>query len=84
MSTAIQIARKAGLQLMEDNATHRFRFFISGSSGNRYTVSQSKSSGQWQCSCPGWTLKSPRRDCKHLKAITPVLKQLDAAPKQLR
>ena len=38
-------------------------------------VAQAKSSGEWQCSCPGWIMKKPGRErfCKHLTAMKPLL-----------
>jgi len=24
---------------------------------------------KWKCSCKGWTLHSPRRDCRHIKHV---------------
>lgn len=24
---------------------------------------------EWQCSCPGWTMHTPRHDCKHIRHV---------------
>jgi len=32
-----------------------------------YTVTQKQ--GQWQCSCPAWIFRTPRKDCKHIKTV---------------
>ena len=33
-----------------------------------YTVSLTYD-GKWQCSCKGWTMHVPRKDCKHIRRI---------------
>jgi len=39
---------------------------VPSSSGNKfYTVDISNA----RCSCPGWTMHTPRRPCKHLLAL---------------
>lgn len=41
---------------------------VTGSSGNVYKVSV-KPDGTFACSCLGWTRHTPRKDCKHIKAM---------------
>ena len=42
-------------EILADNKTHTNRFEIASESSDKiYIVAQAKSSGQWQCSCPGW------------------------------
>lgn len=36
----------------------------SASSATTYTVTETAEG--WQCSCPAWTRRVPRRDCKHI------------------
>ena len=76
-----------GTTALEDNSSHTNRFEIRSESSNRvYIVAQSKSAGEWQCSCPGWCIKRPgkERNCKHLKALKPVLEaSLEAQPKKI-
>ena len=60
-----------GQQMLDDNKTHKNRFYIrSESSDSLYVVSQSKSSGEWQCGCKGWIR---HRKCKHLATLKPIL-----------
>jgi len=69
---------------LPDNATHTNRFEIHSESSDRvYIVAQSKSSGEWGCSCPGWIMKKPgkERTCRHMKALLPTLLKL-SAPKE--
>jgi len=64
---------------LPDNATHKNRFEIASASSNRiYIVAQSKTSNEWQCSCPGWIIKKSgkERSCKHLKSLLPILLQI--------
>jgi hypothetical protein len=88
MSTALvkSIAQQNGISFLADNKTHQFRFEIPSASNDRlYVVAMSKSSLEWQCSCPGWIMKRPGkpRGCKHLKALLPSLAQLSATAKQI-
>ena len=78
MSKALKkIASNLGLDVLPDNATHRYRMEIRSETSDRiYVIAQSKSSGDWECSCPGWVFKrGDRRDCKHLRAVVPTLEQ---------
>jgi len=60
-----------GQQMLDDNKTHKNRFYIrSESSDSLYVVSQSKTSGDWQCGCKGWIR---HRKCKHLATLKPIL-----------
>lgn len=73
------IASQMGGSALVDNKTHVNRIEIRSASSNRvYTVALSRSSGQWECSCPGWIMKKPgkERSCKHLSALIPVLSAL--------
>ena len=83
----VAIVKQAGGVVLPDNASHTNRIEIKSESSNRvYTVSQNKTTGEWQCSCPGWTMKKAgrARTCKHLQAMVPTLQAaLAAAPKQL-
>lgn len=33
-----------------------------------YKISE-RDDGAWECSCPAWTMHTPRKDCKHIKMI---------------
>ena len=49
---------------------------VPSSDGSRsYKVSEGMR-GEWGCSCPAWTRHTPRRDCKHIKAIKIVREQM--------
>jgi len=41
----------------------------------RLDLQESKATGEWQCSCPGWIMKKAgkERSCKHLQSLLPVL-----------
>ena len=81
MTDMNRIASQIGGGLLANNNTHENRMEIRSASSNRvYIVAQSKSTGEWQCSCPGWIMKKngKERTCKHLQAILPML---GAAPK---
>jgi len=72
----VKIARQNKWDLLPDNKTHANRLEIASESSNRlYVVAQSKTTGEWQCSCPGWCIKRPGkpRGCKHLTAMKPLL-----------
>jgi hypothetical protein len=77
MSSALQKAAESmGLEILPESETHTNRMHVRSESSNRlYVISQAKSSGEWQCSCPGWAMKKPGkpRGCKHLNAILPAL-----------
>lgn len=76
-----------GGKALEDNSSHTNRFEIASESSNRlYVVAQNKSTGEWQCSCPGWIIKKPgkERTCKHLQALMPMLQEAqNPAPKKI-
>ena len=40
----------------------------SNSSDKEYTISLTFE-GQFQCSCRGWTMQVPRRDCTHIRQL---------------
>jgi hypothetical protein len=73
------IAAQIGTGTMPDNDQWTNRFTChSRSSSAVYTVAQRKTSGEWGCSCPGWTRHvdaKGRRKCKHL---TDILQRLAA------
>jgi hypothetical protein len=77
-----------GAVALPDNQSHTNRMEISSQTSDRiYVVAQAKSSGEWQCSCPGWIMKKPGRErsCKHLKAMLPALQiGVQPAKKALR
>ena len=43
-------------------------FVTSPSSGKQYITSRNMEGG-YECSCPGWKFHSPRKDCKHCRAV---------------
>lgn len=85
MSSLAEIAENIDGSLLPDNKTHENRIEIKSESSNRlYIVAQSKTSGEWQCSCPGWTHKKAgkERSCKHLNAMLPMLLSVGSAPRK--
>ncbi len=74
--------KKLGATLLPDTVTHRFRMDIPSESSDRiYRVSQSTSHKGFECSCPSWLFQklppSQRTPCKHIRAMSPVLQQLN-------
>jgi len=70
------ILKKLGAALLPDTDTHRFRMDIPSESSDRiYRVSQRLGNGGYERSCPGWIFR--HQPCKHIKAISPVLDQLN-------
>ena len=67
-----------GAELLPDSETHDLRIQIKSASSNRkYIVSKRKTKiKQWECSCPGWVMHYPRKPCKHLKEMIPILEQV--------
>jgi hypothetical protein len=66
--------------LLPDSATHDHRMEIcSESSSRKYIVARKSSTGEFQCSCPGWI---HHRRCKHLDAMIPVLEATIANEKK--
>lgn len=67
--------------VLEETNTHQHRILIASEKSDRmYTVSQAKSSGEWQCSCHDWIFRHGKQKnylCKHLRAIHPALKKID-------
>lgn len=56
------------------------RFEIKSATSNRvYTIAKRKSNGTYGCSCPGWLA---HRNCKHLKAVMPLILAAEQAIKQ--
>ena len=48
---------------LPEHATHDNRTMVQGDSGNKYIMARRKSSGNYECSCPGWIY---HRKCKHM------------------
>ena len=72
-----KVLNEHGASLEPDTATHKFRIRIKSSSSNStYVVSQRENSQSWECGCPGWTMHMPRRNCKHLNEMLPVLEEI--------
>lgn len=72
-------AKQRGLTVLEDIAGWKNRIEIQSESSNRlYVVAQNTTTGEWGCSCPGWIIKRPgkERTCKHLKALNPLISQV--------
>jgi hypothetical protein len=75
------VANKTGAALLPDNSVYENRMEIhSESSSRKYVVAQSKSNGNWSCSCMGWIR---HRTCKHLKTMLPLLLTVTASSKNL-
>jgi len=75
-----KVAEKLGTTCLPDNSTHKFRMEIHSETSSRvYIVAQNNRNGvdhgRWECSCMGW---KRWRKCKHLTAMLPTLKLLDA------
>jgi hypothetical protein len=71
-----------GVVALPDNNSHQNRMEIASQSSDRvYVVAQSKNTGEWQCSCPGWVIKRPgkERSCKHLRSMEPALNPVTKA-----
>ncbi len=74
-----------GVVALPDNNSHQNRLEIASQSSDRvYVVAQSKNTGEWQCSCPGWVIKRPgkERSCKHLKSMLPMLELASPSAKK--
>jgi hypothetical protein len=78
MGTELAVyAKQVGATLLPDNERYTNRLGIRSSSSTRlYVVAQSRRTGQWSCSCPGWI---SHRHCKHLQVMLPGLRLLAAA-----
>lgn len=86
MANIAKIADQLGLEILPENKTHKNRMEIRSETSNRiYVIAQAKTSGEWQCSCPGWILKRAGKDrgCKHLKAILPALESAGKQRKRI-
>ena len=77
------VAKEMGGKLLPDNESHTNRMQIKSESSDRlYIVAQNQRGvhyGRWECKCPGWIF---RRNCKHLKAMAPMLDKMPA-PKRI-
>lgn len=65
--------RKASLTTSycnENNVINRWRV-TSDTSGRTYTVVAVSMRGkiEYRCGCRGWTMHTPRRDCKHIRHV---------------
>jgi|WetSurMetagenome_2_1015567.scaffolds.fasta_scaffold62064_4 hypothetical protein len=77
----------SGFTELPDNNTHTHRFEIKSETSDRvYKMARSRSNNKWQCNCPGWIFqKCPpdmRKPCKHLRALAPLLAQIDNGEKK--
>jgi hypothetical protein len=73
---SIQILAQSGLSILPDNDRYTNRVEIRSETSNRlYVIAKNKKTSVWSCSCPGWII---HRKCKHLSALSSVLKQIDA------
>jgi len=76
MANIVKQTKSGKPEILPDNKSHTNRFEIQSETSDRiYIVAQAKSSGEWQCGCPGWIY---HRKCKHLRSLAPVLAQLAA------
>lgn len=39
-----------------------------------YKVSE-RVDGGWECSCPAWTMHTPRKDCKHIQSVRSAMRR---------
>src|ERR1017187_8117740 len=83
-----KVLKEFDAELLPDTETHILRISVKSESSNRkYIVSKRDSSGNFECSCPGWTMHSPRRNCKHLNAMVPALEEVQklllSSPKKI-
>jgi hypothetical protein len=64
-------------ELLTDTDTHRMRVRVKSETSNAtYIVSHRETDiEQWECGCRGWTMTFPRKHCKHLRAMVPVLEE---------
>lgn len=79
-NTIEKIAAQLGTELLPDNGSHKNRMEIHSETSSRvYIVAQNNrhgvDHGRWECSCMGWIR---HRNCKHLKAMVPSLRLLEA------
>ena len=75
MDNALEILKSSGLAILPDNDRYTHRVEIRSESSNRlYVIAKNKKTSVWSCSCPGWII---HRKCKHLKAASEVLSQID-------
>ena len=89
------LVKKIGGELLPTSKTHKHRFHIYGSKGNKYVVAfrDGPNVKRWECECRSWIIhKVP---CKHLQSMAPALYLIasdsnlkpfiggDKAPKQI-
>lgn len=49
---------------------YQIQFSVQSSShADRYYTISLTQAGEWQCSCRGWTMHVPRRDCRHIQEV---------------
>lgn len=80
MTSAIvaRAARQMGGIVLADNDRYMNRVEIrSQSSDHLYIVAQNKKTKEWSCGCRGWIFN---RNCKHLKAMLPLLTAAPSRP----
>lgn len=70
-------------ELIPDGHGWTNRFDIPSESGDKtYRIAQRSKSKEWGCSCKGWIFHHSKpgfTGCKHLKALRPVLNQIEEA-----
>lgn len=72
-----KILQSSDSELLTDTDTHRLRVRVKSESSNAtYVVSHRETDiEQWECGCRGWVNTFPRKHCKHLRAMVPVLEE---------
>lgn len=60
--------------------TWAYRYGVCSDSGNDYVVSCDGARDKWACGCRGWTMHTPRRDCKHITFVKIFHGQPDRTP----
>lgn len=81
MDNILKVASDLGLEILPATETHINRMSIKSTSGDGFhTISQLKSTNEWQCSCKAWTNKKPNkpRGCKHLDLVIKHLAQVSS------
>lgn len=69
-------ANRTGTALLPDNDQWTNRFEVHSETSSRvYIIAQNKANKTWGCSCMGW---KRHRNCKHLGAVMPALRQITA------
>lgn len=53
---------------LSPSSKYRRQWFMRSNSGFDYKISETVM-GDFECSCKGWTMHTPRKDCKHITAV---------------